>query len=460
MNLKNMRIAFVDLNESIKFGEISSNLYLASYLLEKINKKVEIKLYSSFEKFRKYGGHYDLICFSVNGLNLQKLPKKIKEEIKQIKSIKIIGGPGPTIIPQPCLEFCDIVVIGEGEIPLKKIVKLMIKKEIVKTEELLNCPELKKIENILYQVDGKIILTPKKNYDKIDFVSRKFDLITDLEEHIKNWPYMDYFPKRRGISIITSRSCGFNCSFCQPTLKKIFGEKIKYIPIEIIKKELIELNQKYKIDAFMAHDDNLTANYSHLRNFCNMLNELKREGIEFKWICNSRCDTIDEEKIKLLAKANCVEIRYGIETWNENIRSNFLNKKISNKKVYDTIKLTKNHNILCFGFFMLGYPNLKIKDVLNEIITTANSDLDLATFSVLTPLPGTELGIRYNVDSFENYYLGNSKVISNINPFVIELLKKFAFLAFYFHPTRLKRSLLELISGKNLKYKIRRFFFY
>lgn len=461
-----IKIAFIDLNDSIKVGEFGSNIYLASYLLEKFknsNYEIYIDLFASLEEYTRSKKVYDFLCFSVNGYNLQKILKneKLIDFFKKIASIKIIGGPGPTIIPFEAIKIADIVVIGEGEETLYELIKEYSENydSYVSNKELyLKSLKKRKTYNIVFKLYDSIFTTERKFSSQMDFVSINFDLINNIENYISNWPYLDYLDYSvRGISIITSRSCLFNCYFCQPTLREIFGNKVKFMNVDLIVNQLIQANKKYNINAFMIHDDTFTMNKEHVESFCNQLIYLKKEGIYFKWICNSRADTLNESLIKLMKEAGCIEIRLGIETWNEKLRNEYLGKRINDEKINNAISLIKKYKINAMAFFMLGLEGQNIKDIIREIFVSANSDLDLVSYSIFTPLPGTYLGKRYGVKTFESYYFSNKNNPSEINKVILELFRIFGILLFYFHPKRLKRT-INSIFKKNIRYKLKRLF--
>jgi radical SAM superfamily enzyme YgiQ (UPF0313 family) len=44
-----------------------------------------------------------------------------------------------------------------------------------------------------------------------------------------------------------------------------------------------------------------------------------QQGLKVKWTCNSRVDYVDEEMLKMMGKAGCWMISWGIESGNEAI---------------------------------------------------------------------------------------------------------------------------------------------
>ncbi len=446
-----LNVAFVDLNRGIRIGEVNIGLLeLISYVKSRV--KISFTYFNESPQLKTKWKDYDVLAFSSRGYEMQT---QDLEWLKNIPRLKIFGGPGPTILPEYSLKFSDLVVIGEGEVPLQNIFELLLKKGLTKedTLKILAMPELRKIFNIA----TKDFKTPRKFYEfeisKIDWT-----IVPNLNTYIKNWHYLDYIDGVRGISLVSSRSCPFQCSFCQPTVSAIFGKKMKYKKIEYIKEELIFLHDRFGVNAFMFHDDTFTVNRKRSVELANMLLDLRKKGMKFNWIFNTRAGLIDDSLANLFHKAGAVQCHIGIETLNEKLRNGLLNKGVSDSQIKETIKILKHNHILVLGFFMLGFPDYSILKTFRDVLNIANTDVDLATFSVLTVLPGTFLAQKKFVSSFGNYYVDNENTMSEIDPFVLEVLRYLAYFFFYIHPKRIARTVKQMLNMRTFLYKIERLF--
>ena len=80
----------------------------------------------------------DLIGISLRASAYLKVAISITEYIKRFLKIPIVwGGLHPTLVPEKCIEFADIVCRGEGEYPLLELVD-----NISKQKEIDNIPNL------------------------------------------------------------------------------------------------------------------------------------------------------------------------------------------------------------------------------------------------------------------------------------------------------------------------------
>ena len=108
------------------------------------------------------------------------------------------------------------------------------------------------------------------------------------------------------------------------------------------------------------------------------------------WSCDSRVDTINEDILEEMAKANCQVIFYGIEFGNQRILD-FAGKGTTVAQIYEAIEMTRKTGITPTGNFMIGYPTETRETIEDTIALAVGLDLDFASISIVTPFPGTEL---------------------------------------------------------------------
>lgn len=347
----------------------------------------------------------------------------------------IVGGPQATIDPEYFLErdIADIVIVGEGEATFLELVEKEGKPFGVK--------------GVVYKKGGEIVREPGRgpeaDINKLPITER---MIFDMNSYMAAWNSMDVVNSGlKGTSVMVSRGCPYRCSFCQPTLQKIFGNRIrKYSPERVIS-ELEYLKSHFGIDAFMFEDDTFMMDKEWTARICDLMLERK---LGLVWCCNIRADLCDKEILRKMHDAGLRKINIGIESASQYILDEVFRKNVTINQVEVAVKIAKKAGLFVQGYFMIGHPKETRKDILATISFARKLDIDEVSFSITTPLPGTYLyendrGLAE--DGYENYdYYSKSAYKSKsllVKKWEIKLLKKYAYFMFYLKPRRLRAQL-------------------
>jgi radical SAM superfamily enzyme YgiQ (UPF0313 family) len=113
-------------------------------------------------------------------------------------------------------------------------------------------------------------------------------------------------------------------------------------------------------------------------------------GLNIQWNCDARVDSVDPPVLKMMKKAGCWMISYGIESGSQKILDR-TRKGITLDQVEQTVRWTQEAGIRAKGLFMIGYPE-ETEETLGETLAfIGRSRLDEINLSFLTPYPGTEI---------------------------------------------------------------------
>jgi len=350
------------------------------------------------KKLEENGDNVKIIDFSAEAYNEKKLINSlngidivgitvlsysIKDVISMIKTIKkhqsqikiVIGGPHCTLFPEKSLTetSADICVQGDGELVFTDIKK-----------EINGKISLSKIPGIYYKEKNKIKkganLELIKDLDSIPFPSRHI---------VKNYIYGRQFkPKMKQgefTSIITSRGCPFNCTFC--SRNSISMKKFRQRSTKNIVEEINEIsNLGYRIVSFV--DDNFLANKKlAIQLFENILNK----KMKMKFIVTAlRVDSADEKLFRLMKKAGVTHLQFGLESGNQEVLD-FYNKKTDLKKIRNAVLLSNKMGFFTIGTFILGAPFETKKHFQKTIKFAKSLPLDSVSFLPLKYVAGSEL---------------------------------------------------------------------
>lgn len=294
------------------------------------------------------------------------------QNIKKInpKTVIVLGGHHIHSYPEISVNYnnIDYIIKGEGEYSFAQLCNAI--------KNNCSIEEIKKIKGIGFKEDNKIFLNNSpahiKDIDSLKFPERKY---------VKTEKYFSVFDsKNPEISIISSRGCPFNCTFCFAPEKKYRSRTTENITDEIIK-----YVKEEKAKNFFFFDDLFSLNSQKIieisRNIINL-------NLKIKWSFRGRINSITEEALKIAKKAGLTRIQFGIESFDENVLK-ACNKNIKKEDILNTIKLCKKYNIQTVGNFMIGLP-LQTKEIfLNDIKIAIKCGLDFAEFNIFTPLPLT-----------------------------------------------------------------------
>lgn len=300
----------------------------------------------------------------------------------------IVGGPFATIEPSYFLKHdFDVAVRCEGEITIVELVDAMHMKT-----------GLEKVLGISYKLNEKIIDNPPRefieNLDILPFPA--FDLFPKITETLNrslSWPNLHPFTH-----IILSRGCPFQCSFCQPTLSKVFGKKVRRLSPHRAIELLLFLKQKFGIKEIFFEDDLLLS--KGWKGWLFELTDLMiKNDLNIRWWGQGRADTVDEEILIQAKKAGCYMVMCGVESGSQKTLD-FYNKGITPQDIRALFKLCKKQDLMSIAEIIFGAPEETFSDAQDTINLVREVRPDMVWVSILTPYPGTHLTewlIEHNV---------------------------------------------------------------
>jgi radical SAM superfamily enzyme YgiQ (UPF0313 family) len=448
-----MKVALVFPRFRYRSGDPPLGLgYLAAAIQDKPGMQVDI-LDTTFESdpirflaeaFRKT--RYDIVGISLMssmvsaGKIVALLAKRANYECKVV-----IGGPHPSVRPEDSLadDNVDAICIAEGEKTFSDLVD--------------NFPEFEGLDGIWFK-SGKDFVRgkPARAVSEIDSFSPPAWHLFPMQTYLRNWFQMDSVAAAGpGTSIMASRGCPNNCSFCQPTLRKLFGPVLRKRSPESIAAEISGLVRDFDLNSFMFQDDTFTIDPIWA---IAVAKAVHAKNPQVLWACNVHANTVTKELLEELHGYGLRKINMGIESASQRILDEVYNKKTTVEQVKQTVRLAKQINLIVQGYFMLGAPGETLDEINQTIRLACKLPLDDATFSITTPLPGTILHSKtsrmigrgptdYDYYSKPVYRSGNVLL-----PDKLKSLKKKAYLEFYLSPRRWKNLARHLfLSGEPAK---------
>jgi len=158
---------------------------------------------------------------------------------------------------------------------------------------------------------------------------------------------------------------------------------------ESIIEEISLLKKKYGINYIAFGDELLMSSTERTISLCN---DFIKARLEIKWDCNGRLNYAEPEVLKLMKKAGCVFINYGIEAMDDQVLKN-MKKGLTIKQIIKGIEATLESGIspgfnIIFGNIGDNGETLR-KGV--EFLLKYDDGSQMRTIRPVTPYPGSPL---------------------------------------------------------------------
>lgn len=352
------------------------------------------------------------------------------------QSLIIWGGPHPTVLPDDTLALphVDAVVIGEGEETLLELVQ--------------RGGDPSGVTGIWYKTaDGDFVRNPPRSLiqdlSALPWPARD---AVDMRTYTRAWYSLTAAdPTLLGTSLITSRGCPYVCTYCQPTLRQLFGKKVRRRSVDDVLDELVHLKETYGLNAFMFEDDTFIIHRRWIKEFSARLKEM---NLGLRWGCNVRADLVTRELLEPMVKAGLAQINMGIESGTQRILDQIYDKRNTIEDVRQAVSIAKSLGLKVGGYFMIGAPTETEEEIERTIRFAARLPIDEAAFNITTPLPGTYLWeqtrdlVGGDVAEFDYYHTSVYNSPQVLPAKKLQWLKRKAYLRFYlFSPRRVPNVL-------------------
>jgi radical SAM superfamily enzyme YgiQ (UPF0313 family) len=97
-----------------------------------------------------------------------------------------------------------------------------------------------------------------------------------------------------------------------------------------------------------------------------------------------------DKDIAIMAKsAGCALIRFGIESGNEHIRRDILDRSVTDRRIGDAFRCCDDVDIKTLSYNMIGLPHETRKQILDTIKLNAAVRAEVVHVSIFYPYPGT-----------------------------------------------------------------------
>lgn len=324
-------------------------LWIASYL-ESMNLRVELvdSQVENRDLTAILDEHKPLVAGIGGTTHTRYESFRIAREIRKYSRDTFIlyGGPHATFTAEDTLQNVpeiDMVVRGEGELSSHRVIERVLESR----------SDFHDIGGISYRDNGGFRHNPAA--DRVDPLDILPSPGRDPGEAVKYDLKMDFLGIP-GSSVITSRGCPVNCSFCSASA--MYGSRLTLRSAESVVDEIERLLKDFGYEGIKIFDSTFTLNRAHVESICE---EITRRKLDFPWECETRVGTVNRDLLRMMKDAGCYYVDFGIESASPHVLKK-MNKGITIEDAVDLLKWTKELGIRTKVFFTFGHIGETIRD--------------------------------------------------------------------------------------------------
>jgi anaerobic magnesium-protoporphyrin IX monomethyl ester cyclase len=359
----------------------------------------------------------------------------------------ILGGPHLTVSDPNFLKdffdsnFIDFAFSGEAEEGFPLLIDHLMGR----------AQDLNSIPGLIFQ-EEKICLNPMSKKEDLDAFRVDWDALSLPEYHRLAGKTTSYsHGNSKNAFLFMTRGCPYPCTYCAAGITN--GKKIRSHSALRMMEDIEYLYHKYGVRHFNLMDDNFTFYREIVLDFCGefLKRKSKLPGVTFHNPNGVRVDRLDPEMLSLMKECGWKWLHIGLESGSKSTLLK-MKKRLDLEKAQKNIQLIHDTGIRTWGFFMIGFLDETRIEIEQTIDWAVKSKLTAATFSIFSPIPGTEV-YKEMVKMGripENYmmsgYMSPKQMVfaKNLSPEDLQAYQRKALLRFYRRPDRAYHLLRDM----------------
>ncbi len=169
-----------------------------------------------------------------------------------------------------------------------------------------------------------------------------------------NEPVLNHLNSKMEVSIVTSRGCIYNCTFCAAARSQNKNIGIRERNIEDVSKEITHLKEIYSnIGSIRVLDDLFLKNLHSVERATEMFNNHQINWRAMAHVMSFK--NLTSEDLKKLSLSGCSELFIGIESGSRSLLKS-INKTSDIELIKNTIFKIMSSGISIKGYFIYGFP--------------------------------------------------------------------------------------------------------
>jgi anaerobic magnesium-protoporphyrin IX monomethyl ester cyclase len=250
----------------------------------------------------------------------------------------VMGGMHATVQPQETLknEVFDFVVCGEGEETLLALVRGLSRGGQKKDPRFFDS-----ISGLFYRDKHCIVSTGERT------MFEQLDPLPYPARHTVLNPFPHGEDKK---ALLATRGCLYACKYCNS--QQLWKQTFRMRSVSNVVAEMDYLAREYNTKLFEFKDETFTISREWVVSLCRSLGTADRL---WEWSCATRVDLIDEKLIRLMARAGCIHITFGIESGSPDTLTK-INKRIDLDYAVQMCRVVKKEGMILNINMIMGMP--------------------------------------------------------------------------------------------------------
>ncbi len=284
-------------------------------------------------------------------------------------AVTVVGGYHATLVSEDFfLPFVDVVAPGECELIFPPLLRA-----------LAAGGDLAGVAGLIWRRGAEFVRNPPLNCSELDIDAVPLPRRDLVARHRHAYSFLF---SRPDTSMVTSRGCPYRCNFC--SVWQFYGGRTRQMSPERVLAELRIMEAEHV--TFV--DDNFLLNWRREKEIAE---RIRAEGIHMAYGMECRTDSIvrHPEVVELWVDIGLSCTLLGLEGASDSVLQN-VSKSNSLKINDEAIRILRSHGVAIWGAFLVD-PDWTEDDFKRLKDYVADRQITHTQFTVLTPLPGTDL---------------------------------------------------------------------
>jgi len=302
----------------------------------------------------------DLVCLSCFMAGVEKTYRLAAQIRSKLGIPIIIGGTHASYFPESCLDYCDYVVLGEGDETILDLVATLSKGD-----------KVEKVAGIAYRIGDRVHRTTPRHGPK------QFSTVPDwsLIEGFGPMGLWEQLVKMKMpmVAVQAARGCKFKCAFCPSTTMSPGGYRKR--DVESIISDMRD-KRRYG-ETLVIVDNDFGAVRSHAKQ---LLLRMIQENLGFDIFVYARVELAkDDELLGLMRQAGIKYVFQGYESVQPETLAAF-DKRQTDDQIIRSIEKLQSYEFSIWASFVLGADTDTRETVDRTIDFVLERDLSISYF--------------------------------------------------------------------------------